>query len=116
MYDAFSVEHTPHIDTCRQRLVDEHGNMVDSIFKGNSTSCDNTVDVFTNLQPHTLSFDFEFIFKLPEDPPSEHDRHDYVNGFVFGTVGAKVQLVKHDHTGEDRIYVCQFYSGRGTHV
>ena len=35
-----------------------------------------------------MFFEFSFRFELPEDPPSEEERHDFVEGFNFGIIDA----------------------------
>ena len=88
----FTVTHQPVIETCRLGIEDEMGNVFNTTFIGNTTSCDNTIDTYVNIIPKELSIVFDLAFRLPKDPPSGEDRHKYVEDFHFGVVDGDVSL------------------------
>ena len=86
------VQHKPKIDTCRLGIEDDMGNVFNSTFVSNTTSCSDTIDTFVNIHPMELFFTFEFIFRLLQDPPEEKLRHKYVDGYSFGIVDGDVTV------------------------
>ena len=84
--------HEPIIETCRLGIEDDMGNVFNSTFVSNTTSCANTVDTFINIHPSVSFFAFEFSFHLQQDPPKDPYRHEYVESFHFGIVDGDVTL------------------------
>ena len=91
-----AVVHKPHIETCRLGVESHGGEVFNSTFVGNTTSCENTRDTFANVQPKEFHFEFTFVFKLPEDPPA---KHSYVAGYSYGIVGGRVELRHYPNNG-----------------
>ena len=90
--NLLAVVHQPLIKTCRLGIEDSMGNVFNSTFVGETSSCNNTEDTFVNIYPMELFFAFEFSFKLPQDPPKDPEKHHYVEDFHFGVVDGDVTL------------------------